>query len=287
MASGTPAAWHRDVGILFEAGTLTGLSDRDLIERFSGPREAAAEAAFEALVTRHGPMVLRVCRNVLSNPDDADDAFQATFLVLVKQRSSIRKLDSVASWLYGVAARVSARARVDAARRRKKSRPGSGSRPVPTSEPATRNRSARPSGPSVQDEVRRLPEKYRSVVLLCYWEGLTQEQAAAAAGLSDRHGPQPDCPGPRPPAAQAHAARPGVDGRRGGAGSRSFGCSRGGLAFPGSPRSGPILRRGCDACRGRSGDRRGGLGRHRHTRSTHPLEHGDDEAEEPGGVAGS
>ena len=119
MASGSPAALQRDLNSLFDSGTMTGLSDRDLIERFSGPREAAAEAAFEVLVTRHGPMVLRVCRNVLSNPDDADDAFQATFLVLVKQRSSIRKLDSVASWLYGVAARVSARARVDAARRRR------------------------------------------------------------------------------------------------------------------------------------------------------------------------
>ena len=117
--SDPPARGSVRLGGLFDAGSMTGLSDRDLIERFSGPRDRAAEAAFEALVTRHGPMVHRVCRNVLPNPDDAEDAFQATFLVLVRQRGSIRKLDSVASWLYGVAARVAARARVDAARRRK------------------------------------------------------------------------------------------------------------------------------------------------------------------------
>ena len=104
MASGLTGALQRDMGSLFDAGSMTGLTDRDLIERFSGPRTAAAEAAFEALVTRHGPMVLRVCRNVLRDLDDAQDAFQATFIVLVKQRGAIRKLDSVGSWLYGVAA---------------------------------------------------------------------------------------------------------------------------------------------------------------------------------------
>ena len=119
MASGSTGALQRDMGSLFDAGSMTGLTDRDLIERFSGPRTAAAEAAFEVLVTRHGPMVLRVCRNVLGDLDDAHDAFQATFIVLVKQRGAIRKLESVGSWLYGVAARVAARARVDAARRRK------------------------------------------------------------------------------------------------------------------------------------------------------------------------
>ena len=144
---------------------------------------AAAEAAFEALVTRHGPMVLRVCRNVLSNPDDAEDAFQATFLVLVKQRASIRKLDSVASWLYGVAARVSARARVDAARRRKTEDGGIRLAPDSVSSTGAGDELEHAAfGPVIQEEVRLLPEKYRSVVLLCYWEGLTQEQAAHRLG---------------------------------------------------------------------------------------------------------
>jgi polysaccharide export outer membrane protein len=179
MASGTPGVLQRDFSTLFEAGSLTGLTDRDLVERVAGPPNAAAEAAFEVLVTRHGPMVLRVCRNVLGHLEDAEDAFQATFLVLVKQRGSIRKLDSVASWLYGVAARVAARVRVDAARRRKSEQGGIrlAADSVAAADTAERLDQAA-FGPIVQEEVRRLPEKYRSVVLLCYWEGLTQEQAA-------------------------------------------------------------------------------------------------------------
>ncbi len=183
MASGTPGILQRDLNTLFESGSLTGLTDRDLVERVAGPPDAAAAAAFEALVTRHGPMVLRVCRNVLGCFDDAEDAFQATFLVLVRQRGSIRKLDSVASWLYGVAARVAARARVDAARRRKSEQ--GGIRLVADSVVETDSSEALDQavhGPIVQEEVRRLPEKYRSVVLLCYWEGLTQEQAAHQLG---------------------------------------------------------------------------------------------------------
>lgn len=184
MSSGTPGMLQRDLGALFESGSLTGLTDRDLVERVTGPLDAAAEAAFEALVTRHGPMVLRVCRNVLGHQDDAEDAFQATFLVLVKQRASIRKLDSVASWLYGVASRVAARSRVDAARRRKSEQGGmrlvTDSAAVEDTAEAL-DRAAH--GPIVQEEVRRLPEKYRSVVLLCYWEGLTHEQAALQLGL--------------------------------------------------------------------------------------------------------
>ena len=78
----------------------------------------SADAAFEVLVLRDGPMVLRVCRNVLRDSNDAHDAFQATFLVLVRRRASIRELESVGGWLYGVACRVATRARVEAARRR-------------------------------------------------------------------------------------------------------------------------------------------------------------------------
>jgi RNA polymerase sigma factor (sigma-70 family) len=161
---------------------MTGLSDCELIERFSHGHEHTSVAAFEALVTRHGPMVQRVCRNVLKNPDDAEDAFQATFLVLVKERGTIRKLDSVASWLYGVAARVAARARVDAARRRKAEDRGIrlASESVASEAEDALVQSA--DGPVIQEEVRRLPEKYRSVVVLCFWEGLTQEQAAHQLG---------------------------------------------------------------------------------------------------------
>jgi RNA polymerase sigma factor (sigma-70 family) len=183
MAGGSPASLSRNLNSLFDAGTMTGLSDRDLMERFAGHRDGGVEAAFEVLVTRHGPMVLRVCRNVLANQDDADDAFQATFLVLVKERKSIRKLDSVASWLYGVAARVSARARVDAARRRR-NETATIRLAAQSVEAASESEELEQAliGPVVQEEVRRLPEKYRSVVVLCFWEGLTQEQAAAQLG---------------------------------------------------------------------------------------------------------
>ena len=119
MASGSPASLQRDLSGLFDAGSMTGLSDRDLIERFSDRRRGHGRGGVRGSDHPARADGLRVCRNVLGNPDDADDAFQATFLVLVKQRRAIRKLDSVASWLYGVAARVSARARVDAARRRR------------------------------------------------------------------------------------------------------------------------------------------------------------------------
>ena len=109
MAGAPSGAVLRDIQSLFDTGTASGLSDRQLLERFASRRDASAEAAFEALVLRHGPMVLRVCRNVLGDCTDAQDAFQATFLVLVKRSGSIRRLESVGSWLYGVACRVAAR----------------------------------------------------------------------------------------------------------------------------------------------------------------------------------
>ena len=127
-------------------------------------------------------MVLRVCRNRLRDPNDAQDAFQATFLILVRRSGSIRRLDSVASWLYGVACRAAARVRVGAARRRAVEERAA-ARVVEAVEPADADEVDRGEfGPIVQEEVRRLPEKYRAAVVLCYWEGLTQEQAAAQLG---------------------------------------------------------------------------------------------------------
>ena len=86
-----------------------------LLERFLAHRDEEAEAAFEELMTRHGPMVLRVCRGVLRDPHDAEDAFQAAFLVLAHQAGSIRRQNSLASWLFGVAQRVAAHAKLRAA----------------------------------------------------------------------------------------------------------------------------------------------------------------------------
>ena len=116
MAAGTSVAILRDIQTLFDSGTANGLSDRQLLERFASRGGASAEAAFELLVLRHGPMVLRVCRNVLGDSSDAQDAFQATFLVLVRRRGSIGGMESLGGWLYGVACRLAARAgRVSAA----------------------------------------------------------------------------------------------------------------------------------------------------------------------------
>ena len=184
MAGGSSGAVLRDIQALFDAGTSSGLSDRQLLERFASRRDASAEAAFEVLVLRHGPMVLRVCRNVLGDFTDAQDAFQATFLVLTKRSHSIRRLESVGSCI--VRGGVPGRGRGHGSRR-----PDAGWRNgrrrelriVQAVDPAESNeRGHAEFGPIVQDEVRRLPEKYRAVVALCYWEGLTQEQAAAQLG---------------------------------------------------------------------------------------------------------
>ena len=98
--------WVRQVRRLFCLGTVGGLSDGELLDRFVSRHDENSEAAFEELMHRHGPIVLRLCRSVLGDPHDAEDAFQATFLVLARRAVSIRRKDSVASWLFGVSRRV-------------------------------------------------------------------------------------------------------------------------------------------------------------------------------------
>ncbi len=107
MAIGTAGRVPRHLQALFGSGRTGDLPDGALLERFVATRD---EAAFEELVARHGPMVLRVCRSTLADPHEAEDAFQAVFLVLVRRAVSIRSCGSIASWLFGVASRVSARA---------------------------------------------------------------------------------------------------------------------------------------------------------------------------------
>src|SRR5262249_22583191 len=114
MASAHHVGASHHLRALFEVGTVVGLSDGQLLDRFVSRRE---EAAFTALIERHGPMVQRVCGEVLGDYHDAQDAFQATFLVLARHAGSIRHRDSLASWLYGVALRVSAGAWAAAGRR--------------------------------------------------------------------------------------------------------------------------------------------------------------------------
>jgi RNA polymerase sigma factor (sigma-70 family) len=182
MVGSPSVALVRDMQTLFDAGTVAGLSDRQLLDRFMNARDGSSAAAFEVLVRRHGPMVLRVCRNILKDWNDAEDAFQATFVVLARRCGSIRRRDSVESWLFGVASRVAARARVEAARRRAVERRGATEADAALGRPEGDQADLPELGPIVQDEVQRLPERYRAPVVLCYWEGLTHEQAAAQLG---------------------------------------------------------------------------------------------------------
>jgi RNA polymerase sigma factor (sigma-70 family) len=150
------------------------MTDGQLLQQFA--RDHAA-AAFEELVRRHGPMVLRVCQRLLRAGPDAEDAFQATFIVLVRKASSIAKLESVGSWLYGVAYRIALRAKVRAQRKQERERrydealAGGNSSPAAASDGSELR-------PLLHEELSRLPEKYRAPVVLCYLEGKTNEEAA-------------------------------------------------------------------------------------------------------------
>jgi HlyD family secretion protein len=175
MASGDIGAVLKDVEILFHVGTVAGLSDLQLMERFVSRSDDGAEAAFAALVKRHGPMVLRVCRGELQDLHAAEDAFQATFLILARKARSIRKAGSLASWLYGVARRVARRARADRARRAACQRRGA----LMAENPVFKGYDPPELVPEIQEEVDRLPEKYRAPIILCYLEGLTHEEAAS------------------------------------------------------------------------------------------------------------
>ncbi|MFI5456593.1 MAG: sigma-70 family RNA polymerase sigma factor [Isosphaerales bacterium] len=183
--SGPSSTTPRYLEALFHSGTLAGLSDRDLLERFAsrrGENDETAELAFAALLARHGAMVLRVCRAVLGDRHEAEDAFQATFLVLASRAGSIRRGASVGSWLHGVAWRVSARARSRALRQRRHERRlaemtthttgGEWRDPSPDDD----------SGRVLQEEIGRLPDRFRAAVVLCYLEGLTHETAAEQSG---------------------------------------------------------------------------------------------------------
>jgi RNA polymerase sigma factor (sigma-70 family) len=150
------------------------LSDRELLERFLGRRDSAA---FAALVRRHGPTVLGVCRRLLHHAQDAEDAFQATFLVLVRKGRSIAKREALGSWLYGVAYRVALKARAEARRRRHREEAAARAEAQPPHD-AARDDLRR----VIDEEVNRLPDKYRRPVVLCYFEGKTYQEAARLLG---------------------------------------------------------------------------------------------------------
>ncbi|WP_165224565.1 sigma-70 family RNA polymerase sigma factor [Aquisphaera insulae] len=162
--------------VLFEAGTLTGFGDDRLLEIYRTGGREAAERAFAVLVDRHGPMVLGVCEAVLANRQDAEDAFQAVFLVLAQRAGTVRRGAAMSSWLYGVARRVSLRLRRTLARRQRleKRRVSAERIPVTTAmkEPC----------PEIYEEVDRLPDSFRAAVVLCDLEGASYEEAASQLG---------------------------------------------------------------------------------------------------------
>jgi RNA polymerase sigma factor (sigma-70 family) len=157
---------------LFRVGVIGDLDDGVLLERFLSGQDGVAEPAFAALVDRHGPMVLRVCRQLLGSAHEAEDAFQATFLVLARRASSIRQGRSLASWLFGVARRVSAHARAASARRRVHERRSAERRNLETRDEIPE------TWPELYEEIDRLSEKYRLPIVLHHLEGLTYEQTA-------------------------------------------------------------------------------------------------------------
>jgi RNA polymerase sigma factor (sigma-70 family) len=153
------------------------LADHDLLERFI---DAHDEAAFTVLIEKHGPMVLGVCRRALANQHDAEDACQATFLVLSRKAKSISKKASLGSWLHGVARRVSASLKREQARRKTRERRRAAVLP--------KNPAGDASWSEVQavldEELQQLPDRYRAPLILCYLECLTRDEAAAQLGVT-------------------------------------------------------------------------------------------------------
>ena len=176
----------RQLEVLWTSGTLTGMSDAQLVSRFTGVRDTTAESAFRELVHRHGPMVMGVCRQVLRRAQDAEDAFQATFLILVRKARSVQVRDSLAPWLYSVAIRTAQRARATGSRfRQGESEQLESIKAAPEDLSqfdlaATSSRGARPSSRQVPVADRALPSRRQDA-----------RGGRPRAQLAGRHGERP------------------------------------------------------------------------------------------------
>jgi len=171
----------RPLAALFNAGVLGTKTDGELLDRFRTDRGAAGQEAFRILVERHGPMVLGLCRSLVKDSHEAEDAFQATFLVLVRKADSIRRRDTIGPWLHGVAARVARRSFNRSVRRQKREVPYLVDMPSADSSAPERP----PIEHVVQEEIARLPESFRAPVVLCCLRGLSYDLAARQLGLSE------------------------------------------------------------------------------------------------------
>src|SRR5262249_12357746 len=172
----------REIRTLYTLGTMVGRTDAELLERFLARGGGDAEDAFATLVARHGPMVLGVCRRMLAASHDAEDAFQATFLVLARRAGTIVHRDRVASWLYGVAVRTAQVARRRASRSRAAER---------RLMDATRVESVPPEEdrqellPILDEELNRLPRRCREALVACELEGRSRREAARQLGIPE------------------------------------------------------------------------------------------------------
>jgi RNA polymerase sigma factor (sigma-70 family) len=171
--------FQQDVKTLFGGGSLAATKDGELLTRFLEGRSESGEQSFAELVNRHGPMVYRVCRQVVGDSHEAQDAFQAVFLVLARKAGSVRSRESLGSWLYGVALRVANRARLRLKRKLSREERFTDDLVKAGDSDHVQTAIAHESTVAVHHEVERLPEKYRTPILLCYLEGLTHDQAAA------------------------------------------------------------------------------------------------------------
>jgi RNA polymerase sigma factor (sigma-70 family) len=179
MSSSTLAAGLRSLRGRLSAQKRKEESDEQLLHAFTSCRD---DSAFAVLVRRYGPMVLRVCRRVLGHQQDAEDAFQATFLVLARNAASLRNKTALASWLHGIAYRTSLKAKQTAARRRNhEERAIARSEVNPSDELSWREVRV-----LLDEEIARLPDEYRGVFVLCCLENLSQAEAGRRLGLKER-----------------------------------------------------------------------------------------------------
>ena len=166
----------RQLRILYNIGTIGELTDGQLLERFATDSDEVAELAFSALVERHEAMVWRVCLAIVRDEHEAEDAFQATFLVLVRKARSLWVRDSLGPWLHQVACRTAAYLRTTGSRRRRHEQRRAEKDPIRSVEDESRLEPDLDA--AVHEEVNRLPVKYRAAVVLCDLEGRTHQEAA-------------------------------------------------------------------------------------------------------------
>jgi RNA polymerase sigma factor (sigma-70 family) len=160
------------------------MTDAQLVEQFVTADDEAAALAFEAIVERYGAMVMRVCRTLLRDEHAAEDAFQATFLVLARKAGTIDTRELLSNWLYGVASRTARKAKAIAARRRIRDQHAAYHRSLAVVE-SLRDPSQYDLEQVLHEEIDRLPRPYRAAVVVCYFEGKTQAQAAQQLRLAE------------------------------------------------------------------------------------------------------